>query len=86
VQRRRELPTRLTQRFQLFVQNRIIAQVIGRAEPLPPPLLVRLLARFPFCAACPPPDRHRRSAGACADAGVELTLKGGRQSGCRDIV
>jgi 2-polyprenyl-6-methoxyphenol hydroxylase-like FAD-dependent oxidoreductase len=48
VQRRRMLPTRLTQRFQLLVQNRVITQVLGRAEPLPPPLLVRLLAR---CAA-----------------------------------
>jgi len=53
VQRRRELPTRLTQRFQLLVQNRIITQVLGRAEPLPPPLLVRLLARRPFLRRLP---------------------------------
>ena len=53
VQRRREVPTRLTQRFQLFVQNRIITQVLGRAEPLPPPLVARLLARFPFLRRLP---------------------------------
>lgn len=53
MQRRRELPTRLTQRFQLFVQNRIITQVLGRAEPLPPPLVVRVLARFPFLRRLP---------------------------------
>jgi len=45
VQRRRELPTRLTQRFQILVQNRVIRQVLDRAEPLPPPLLVRAMAR-----------------------------------------
>jgi 2-polyprenyl-6-methoxyphenol hydroxylase-like FAD-dependent oxidoreductase len=45
VQRRRMLPTRLTQRFQLLVQTRVITQVLGRAEPLPPPRLVRWLAR-----------------------------------------
>ncbi len=53
VQRRRELPTRLTQRFQLLVQNRIITHVLGRAEPLPPPLLVRLLTRCPFLRRLP---------------------------------
>jgi 2-polyprenyl-6-methoxyphenol hydroxylase-like FAD-dependent oxidoreductase len=53
VQRRRMLPTRLTQRFQILVQNRVIRQVLGRTEPLAPPLLVRLMARYPFLRRLP---------------------------------
>jgi 2-polyprenyl-6-methoxyphenol hydroxylase-like FAD-dependent oxidoreductase len=48
VQRRRELPTRLTQRLQVFLQNRVIRRVLGSAEKLAPPLPFRLLAWFPF--------------------------------------
>src|SRR2546428_8888796 len=49
VQRRREWPTRITQRFQIFFQNRVIRRVLGGgAGTLTPPLAVRLLARFPF--------------------------------------
>ena len=47
VQRRRELPTRVTQRLQLLVQERVIARVLGGTGALPPPLALRLLARFP---------------------------------------
>src|SRR5207245_10649056 len=53
VQRRREWPTRLTQRFQIFVQNRVIRRVLGSADQLSPPLLLRLLARFPFLRRVP---------------------------------
>ncbi len=53
VQRRRALPTRLTQRFQLFVQNRIITRVLGRTEALAPPLPARLLARCPLLRRLP---------------------------------
>ena len=31
----------------------LVTQVLGRAEPLPPPLVVRLLARFPFLPRLP---------------------------------
>ena len=48
MQRRRELPTRVTQQFQVFFQNRIIRRVLGSAGTLTPPLLFRLLARLPF--------------------------------------
>src|SRR5881296_847692 len=47
VQRRRELPTRVTQRVQVLVQNRIVRRVLQRRRPLRPPPAVRLLARFP---------------------------------------
>jgi 2-polyprenyl-6-methoxyphenol hydroxylase-like FAD-dependent oxidoreductase len=46
VQRRRLWPTRVTQRLQVAVQNRIIARVLGQARPLRPPLVVRWLAAF----------------------------------------
>jgi len=46
VQRRREWPTHMTQRMQLFIQNRVIKPVLDNAAPLSPPLAFRLLARF----------------------------------------
>lgn len=53
VQRRREWPTHMTQRMQLFVQNRVIKPVLDNAAPLSPPLAFRLLARFPFLRRIP---------------------------------
>jgi 2-polyprenyl-6-methoxyphenol hydroxylase-like FAD-dependent oxidoreductase len=53
VQKRRELPTRLTQRFQLLIQERVIKSTLeGRpvgkgAEKFKPPLMIRLVKRFP---------------------------------------
>jgi 2-polyprenyl-6-methoxyphenol hydroxylase-like FAD-dependent oxidoreductase len=48
VQRRRELPTRITQRGQVFIQNCVITRVLSSVDKLTPPLPLRLLARFPF--------------------------------------
>lgn len=53
VQRRREWPTHMTQRMQLFVQNRVIKPVLDNAAPLSPPLAFRLLGRFPFLSRIP---------------------------------
>ncbi|PYN93399.1 MAG: hypothetical protein DMD91_30090, partial [Candidatus Rokuibacteriota bacterium] len=47
VQRRRQWPTRVTQRFQVAIQNRVIASVLSTAKPLRPPLAVRLLRLVP---------------------------------------
>ena len=47
VQRRRELPTRITQRLQLAVQNRVIKRVLSGTTELSPPLALRLLATIP---------------------------------------
>jgi 2-polyprenyl-6-methoxyphenol hydroxylase-like FAD-dependent oxidoreductase len=47
VQRRREFPTRVIQRFQVIVQKRVIVPVLGAAGPPRPPLILRLLARLP---------------------------------------
>lgn len=53
VQRRRDWPTRMTQRMQLFIQDRVIKRVLNEGEPLSAPLLLRLLARFPFLNRIP---------------------------------
>jgi 2-polyprenyl-6-methoxyphenol hydroxylase-like FAD-dependent oxidoreductase len=53
VQRRREWPTRITQRAQLLVQNRVIRRVLSGAGKLTPPLPIRLLARFPVLGRIP---------------------------------
>ena len=53
VQKRRELPTRVTQGLQVAVQRRIIARVLVETGPLKPPLAVRLLAKVPFLRRIP---------------------------------
>ncbi|MDB5310011.1 MAG: ubiF 2 [Gemmataceae bacterium] len=53
VQRRRMLPTRLTQWLQVLVQERVIRRVIGSRKPLSPPLTVRLLKRVPALRRIP---------------------------------
>jgi 2-polyprenyl-6-methoxyphenol hydroxylase-like FAD-dependent oxidoreductase len=53
VQRRRELPTRLTQRAQVFIQNRIISPVLAGARTTSLPLPLRLLRDWPFLRRIP---------------------------------
>ena len=53
VQKRRELPTRLTQRFQIVVQNRIIARVLSEKRAFTAPLAVRLLKHIPLLRRIP---------------------------------
>ena len=53
VQKRREWPTRATQWFQVQVQQRIIAPVLGRSTSLQVPLFLRLLARYPILRRIP---------------------------------
>jgi 2-polyprenyl-6-methoxyphenol hydroxylase-like FAD-dependent oxidoreductase len=48
VERRRELPTRLVQRMQIFVQNHLIANVLAGRGTLRPPLLLRAMRRLPW--------------------------------------
>ena len=45
VQNRREWPTRVTQRIQLLVQDRLLSAVLKSTQPLKPPLLLRFLSR-----------------------------------------
>jgi len=53
VQRRRELPTRLIQRLQVFIQERIIRRVLTSRRQLSLPLPLRLLRWFPFLQRIP---------------------------------
>jgi 2-polyprenyl-6-methoxyphenol hydroxylase-like FAD-dependent oxidoreductase len=53
VQRRREFPTRVTQRLQVMVQDRIITPVLGGSAALKVPFLARLFARFPLLRRLP---------------------------------
>lgn len=53
VQQRREWPTKMTQRVQLAIQNRVIKQVLSGSGTLTPPFAVRLVARFPFLTRIP---------------------------------
>jgi 2-polyprenyl-6-methoxyphenol hydroxylase-like FAD-dependent oxidoreductase len=47
VQRRREFPTRVTQRIQVFLQNKVIGRALGTGRAFEAPLALRLIARFP---------------------------------------
>jgi len=53
VQVRREWPTKMTQQVQLMIQNRVIKQVLGKTGPLSPPLVLRVMAYFPFLRRIP---------------------------------
>jgi 2-polyprenyl-6-methoxyphenol hydroxylase-like FAD-dependent oxidoreductase len=55
VQRRRDLPTRVTQGFQVLVQSRILQRVLEDRDTgaFEPPLAVRLLSRFPLLRRIP---------------------------------
>jgi 2-polyprenyl-6-methoxyphenol hydroxylase-like FAD-dependent oxidoreductase len=53
VQRRREFPTRMTQAFQVAVQNYILRRVLEDETALTPPVAVRLLSRFAFLRRIP---------------------------------
>jgi 2-polyprenyl-6-methoxyphenol hydroxylase-like FAD-dependent oxidoreductase len=46
VQKRREFPTRVTQRLQVIVQNNVINQVLGAGKQLQAPLVLRLMSQL----------------------------------------
>jgi 2-polyprenyl-6-methoxyphenol hydroxylase-like FAD-dependent oxidoreductase len=53
VQERREFPTRVTQRIQIVMQERVIRNVLAGQGELKPPLFVKLLRAFPFLRRIP---------------------------------
>ncbi|HSN04177.1 MAG TPA: FAD-dependent oxidoreductase [Nitrospira sp.] len=53
VQDRRAWPTHMTQRMQLFLQDRVIKSLLAGEGPLVPPWPLRLIARFPFLRRIP---------------------------------
>ena len=52
VQKRREFPTRVTQGFQVLVQNRVLTRLLSGA-PIKTPLVLKLLQRHPFLRGLP---------------------------------
>src|SRR5437588_2657696 len=53
VQRRREFPTRVIQRVQVLVQNRIISRVLRAEKPLQVPAVLKLMQRWPVLQRIP---------------------------------
>jgi 2-polyprenyl-6-methoxyphenol hydroxylase-like FAD-dependent oxidoreductase len=53
VQRRRDFPTRATQRVQLIVQNKVIKHVLGSSKPLRVGWPLKLLRNFPVLRRIP---------------------------------
>lgn len=53
VQNRRDRPTRVTQRLQLLIQNRVIASALAPGSTLKPPLAIRLIAAIPWLRQLP---------------------------------
>ena len=53
VQQRREWPTRMTQRLQAFLQDRVIGRVLDSHERPSPPLVLRLMNRWPYLQRIP---------------------------------
>ena len=47
IHRGRDFPTRMTQRMQVLIQNRVTSSVLRGTETPKPPFLLRLLQRFP---------------------------------------
>jgi 2-polyprenyl-6-methoxyphenol hydroxylase-like FAD-dependent oxidoreductase len=53
VQRRRMFPTRVTQRLQVWIQDRILRPAIEKVEPVHVPLPIRMLKRWPSLRRIP---------------------------------
>lgn len=53
VQKRRQLPTRITQAVQVFIQNRVIRQALGNTQATSAPFLLKLFRYFPILRRIP---------------------------------
>jgi 2-polyprenyl-6-methoxyphenol hydroxylase-like FAD-dependent oxidoreductase len=53
VQRRRELPTRITQRMQVILQNSVLVRTLQAKGPVKVPRVVHLLNRYPLLRRIP---------------------------------
>ena len=53
VQARRDWPTRMTQRIQVMIQNRLIAEVLDSRRTTRPPLMVRVFTSLPLLGQLP---------------------------------
>jgi 2-polyprenyl-6-methoxyphenol hydroxylase-like FAD-dependent oxidoreductase len=80
VQRRRQFPTRVVQRVQVLVQNRVISRVLAAEKPIKVPGVLKLMQRWPILQRLPAraiglgvrrehvktPDTHQRRTSALA--------------------
>jgi 2-polyprenyl-6-methoxyphenol hydroxylase-like FAD-dependent oxidoreductase len=53
VQRRRMFPTRVTQKFQVFMQNNVIQRVLATDKPMHAPWIMKLIGKSPFLRRIP---------------------------------
>jgi 2-polyprenyl-6-methoxyphenol hydroxylase-like FAD-dependent oxidoreductase len=53
VQSRRQLPTRLTQRMQIFIQDRLLSRVLASRKQVAMPWPLRLIRRWPYLRRIP---------------------------------
>ena len=53
VQRRREFPTKVIQKIQVLIQNRLLSPALASSERPKPPLLMRLISSLPFLRGIP---------------------------------
>ncbi|MEQ1672541.1 MAG: FAD-dependent oxidoreductase, partial [Hyphomicrobium sp.] len=53
VQKRRDFPTRATQRLQVVMQNTIIAPTLSAKGKIKPPLAIRLMTSVPLLSRIP---------------------------------
>lgn len=53
VQRRREFPTRVTQRVQIIAQNRVVTPVLAGTQPIAVPWFLKLMQRLPVLQRIP---------------------------------
>ncbi len=53
VQRRREFPTRVTQRLQIVMQNNVVTRALDETATFEPPFAVKMLAKFPLLRRIP---------------------------------
>ncbi|HEY4256705.1 MAG TPA: FAD-dependent oxidoreductase [Candidatus Udaeobacter sp.] len=53
VQRRRDWPTRATQRVQIIIQNKVVRPVLAATGTLQPPLPLRVMEKLPFLRRLP---------------------------------
>ena len=53
VQERREFPTRVTQRMQVFMQDKVISRLLDKDQDIVAPLPLRLMSSFPLLRRIP---------------------------------
>ncbi len=53
MQKRRQLPTELTQALQIFIQNRVVSNVLTMTARPKPPFVIEMLNRFPVLQRLP---------------------------------